>query len=103
MARHNKLRDGVSDLAGKYFTPSHVREDSLIFAGCAVKRPKANPARTKDTAIPENTLPLEATEHKGNLLIRDLWQNGTDSLHGMRVLNTDAKSHSAKTPEKCLQ
>ena len=75
MARHNKLRDGVSDLAGKYFTPSHVREDYLSFAGSVVKRPKANPARTKGTAIPETTLPLEATEHKGDLLIRDLWQN----------------------------
>ena len=24
-ARHNELRDGVADLAGKAFTPSHVR------------------------------------------------------------------------------
>ena len=30
MARHNELRDGVADLAGKAFTPSHVRDDSLI-------------------------------------------------------------------------
>ena len=26
-----------------------------------------------------------------------------DSVHNMRVVNTDAKSHSVKTPEKCLQ
>ena len=26
-----------------------------------------------------------------------------DSVHNMRVLNTDAKSHSGKAPEKCLQ
>ena len=32
MARHNKLRDGVTDMAGKAFTPSHVRNDPLIFA-----------------------------------------------------------------------
>ena len=44
----------------------------------------------------------EATEHKGNLLIRDLWQNGTASVHNMRVVNTDAKYHLEKTPEKCL-
>ena len=46
---------------------------------------------------------LEATEQKGDLLISDLFQNGTDGVHGMRVVNTDAKSHLAKTLEKCLQ
>ena len=47
--------------------------------------------------------PPNFTEQKGDLLIRDLWQNRTGSVHNMRVANTDAKSHSAKTPEKCLQ
>ena len=27
----------------------------------------------------------------------------TDSVHGMRVVSTDDKSHQAKTPEKCFQ
>ena len=44
-----------------------------------------------------------APEQKGDLLIRDLWQNGTESVHDMPVVNTDAKSHSVKNPEKCLQ
>ena len=43
-ARHNELRDGVSDLAGKALTPSHVRDDPLIYSGRAVKRTKAAPA-----------------------------------------------------------
>ena len=42
---------------------------------------------------------LEAREQKGELLIRDLWQNGTDSVHGMRIVNIDSKSHSANKPE----
>ena len=42
-------------------------------------------------------------EQKSNLIIRDLWHNGIDSVYDMHVLNTEAKSHSAKTPEKCLQ
>ena len=29
--RHNELLYGVADLAGKAFTPSHVRDDPLIF------------------------------------------------------------------------
>ena len=32
-ARHNELRDEVADLAGKFFTPSHVRDDPLIYSG----------------------------------------------------------------------
>ena len=46
-ARHNEIRDGVAELAGKAFTPSHVRNNPLIFAGCAMKRLKKNPASTK--------------------------------------------------------
>ena len=30
-ARHNELREGVADLAGKAFTPAHVRDDPLIY------------------------------------------------------------------------
>ena len=45
---------------GRAFTPSHERYDPLIFAGCAVKRPKANPARTKGITVPDNTALLEA-------------------------------------------
>ena len=103
MAHHNDIRDRVADLYIKDFTPSHVRDDLLIFAGCAVKRPKSNPARTKGTTVPDNTPSLEAMEQKGDLLIRDLWKNSTDSVHDMRVVNTDANSHLAKTPKKCLQ
>ena len=29
--------------------------------------------------------------------------NGTNSVHNMRVVNTDAKYYLSKTPEKCLQ
>ena len=71
-ARHNDLRDGVVDLAGKSFTPSHVRDDPLIYSGCAVKRMKATPAEASGNK--DHTLaPLpEFTEQKGDLLIRDL-------------------------------
>ena len=47
--------------------------------------------------------PPEAIEQKRYLLIRDLWQNGIYSVHDMCVVNTDAKTHAFKTPEKCLQ
>ena len=39
-------------------------------------------------------------EQKGDLLNRDLCQNGTDSVHYMRVVNTDTKYHLAEPQEK---
>ena len=43
-ARHNELCDGVADLAGKAFTPAHVRDDPLIYLGRAISRTKPKPA-----------------------------------------------------------
>ena len=80
-----------------------MRDNPLIFEGCAVKRLKAKPAGPTGSTDWENVPPPEAKEQKGDLLIRDLWQNGTDSVHNTRVVNIDAKSQSTKTPEKCLQ
>ena len=68
-----------------------------------MKRPKAKPARTSGSIDREGAPPPEATEQKGVLLIRDLWQNRTESVHDMRVINTGAKTHTVKTPEKCLR
>ena len=46
MARHNELCDGVADLDGKSFMPTHVRDKPLIFAGRAVQRPNVQTAGT---------------------------------------------------------
>ena len=35
-------------------------------------------------------------------MICDLWQQGTDSAHDMRVVNTDALTNRKKDPERCL-
>ena len=68
-----------------------------------MKRTKAKPARTTVTTVLDNAPPPEAAGQKGDLLICDLCYNGTDIVHDMCVVNTDAKSHSAKPPEKCFQ
>ena len=91
------------DLAVKAFTPSQVRNDPLIYQDCAVKRPKDKPAGPSGSTNSGDT-PQEATEQKGDLLIRDLWNHGTDSVHDMRVVNTDAKSYWEKSPKtRCLE
>ena len=69
----------------------------------AVKRPKAKPDMTTSLTDRENTPSPESREQKEDLLIRDLWQNGIDSVHDIHVVNTYAKYHLAKPPEKWLQ
>ena len=101
MVRHNEFHDRVTDLAGKAFTPSYVRDNPIIYSGRAVNSTKATPAGAGGTTDQAGAPPPEVTDQKGDLLIHDLWQNGTDSVHDMSVVNTDAKSHIAKAPEKC--
>ena len=80
-----------------------MRDNPLIYPGRAVKRTKAPPAGASSKKYQAGAPPSEVTDQKGDLLIRDLWQNVTDSVHYMLVMNTDAKSHITKDPEKCLQ
>ena len=101
-AHHNDLRDGVADLDGKAFTTSHVRDDPLIYSDRAVKRKKAVPVGANRNSGQTAVQPPEVTEQKGDLLIPDLWQQGTNSIHDMRVVNTDAPTHQKKDSEKCL-
>ena len=101
--RHNKLWYRVADLVGTAFTPSHVRYNPLIFVGLDVKRPNDKPDGTIGSTEQDGAPPPEAIEQKGDLLIRELWNNVTNSVHDMHVVNTDAKTHMVKTPEKCLQ
>ena len=60
------------------------------------------PAGSNKTKTSEHPAAPEVTEQKGGLLIWDLWQQGTDSVHDMRVVNTDALTYQMKEPEKCL-
>ena len=58
-----------------------------------MSRKKPKPAGSKLTSLPDGTtVAPEVTEQKGELLIRDLWKQGTDNVHDMRVVNTDALS-----------
>ena len=45
---------------------------------------------------------MDKGELKRDLLIRDLWVQGMNSIHDMNVMNTDATSYQSKNPKKCL-
>ena len=68
-----------------------------------MKMPNAKPVGTRGSTDQDRAPPPEDIEQKGDLLIRDLWQNRTDSVHDMRVAKTDAENHTVKISEKCLQ
>ena len=53
-----------------------------------MKRTKAKPAGPSVITDTYDTLP-ESTVQNGDLILRYLWYNGTDSVHNMRVVNTD--------------
>ena len=72
-ARHNALRAVVADLAGKAFTPSHVRDNPLIYSGRSVKRTKATPTGDIRNNNQAGAPPPDVMEQKGDLLIRELW------------------------------
>ena len=79
-----------------------MRNDPLIYSGRAVRRTNSTPAGLNKTKPSKHPSAPEFTEQKGNLLIRDLWQQGTNSVHVMRVVSTDALTYQSKAPEKCL-
>ena len=61
------------DLAGKAFTPAHVRDDPLIYSGHAMSRTKPMPDGSNLTESTDATTAApEVTEQKGDLLIQDL-------------------------------
>ena len=62
MARHNNICDGVVDLAGKYFTSTHVHDDPNIFTGRALRGGKS---KSKGKGEP----PQDKGGLKGDLLI----------------------------------
>ena len=68
-----------------------------------MSRTKSKPARSNISKSSETTTEApDITEQKGGLLIRDLWQQGTDSVHDMRVVNTVALLNFSRSAEKCL-
>ena len=75
-------------MAIKDFTTSHVHGKHLIHTGCVMWGMKTQNIRE---LIPNNPPQvLEDSEQKGDLLIWDLWNKGTDSIHDMLFVHTES-------------
>ena len=97
---HKNLCDGVSDLANKSLTTTHVHSAPLINPCCAVGISKT--FLTKSNQPNKKTGKTIDSEQKRNLMIQDLWEKCNDCILYMRVLHLDAPSHLKKTQEKSL-
>ena len=90
----------MSDIASiPTYSDDYINEpnDPKTFIGSAVQGGKAKgKAKGKGIEAP----PPEDGEEKEKLLIREVWTQGTDSIHGRRDVNTDAVSYQSKTSEK---
>ena len=95
MNRHNKIRDGVAELPGKESTPSHVCGYPLIHKGVSVQERKINSHRYHPPTIHQL---LQITRSRREIIIRDLWKRGTESIHEIRVMKTDAFSYQTNAP-----
>ena len=98
MVRHNELHDGVSNLSGKAFTPMYMCDDPKLFTGRVVLGGN-NKAKGKVKGEP----PPDYGVEKGEILIRYLWTQGTDIIHNMGTVNTDAVSYQSKKTDNCLE
>ena len=99
MTRHNKICDGVADVARKFFIPSYMCGNTLIHPVHSIKEGKSHLTGSA-TNNPQDS--RDASERKGNPLNREIWKRRTDIIHNMSVVNNDTLSYQNKSPEKSL-
>ena len=85
---------GFPTFRSKAFTPKHVRDEPKIYTGCAVCGGKKKL---------EGPLSKDDGELKGDILIKYLWTQGTDSIHYMRVVNNYVATYQSQKPKKFLE
>jgi hypothetical protein len=76
-------------MASKAFSPSAIHSEPKINLCCTTKNGSIKPAVD--------------TEDRGDVLIRSLWEKGTDCMFYVRVKDTDATYYRNKDPQKVLE
>jgi hypothetical protein len=65
--RHNEIRDELCDMACRAFQPSAIRDEPKIHQG-------------RGTEQGQQDKPVDDNDNKGDVLIRGLWEKGTDCI-----------------------
>ncbi len=105
--RHNELCDEIADLASSAFAPSAVRDEPRIYPS-QLSLPPVDPSPPPPVDPPPPPPPTNPTEHQpvvatpidecGDLLIRGLFEHGTDCIIDFSVCDLDAQSYRDRPP-----
>jgi hypothetical protein len=97
ISRHDEVKYVVCELASKAFIPSAVRDEPLIHTSRpAVQMPELDQSNHAPSRI------IHQGDDRGDVLIRGLWETGTDCIIDVRVTDLDAKSSISRDPAKVL-
>jgi hypothetical protein len=94
ISRHNEIRDELSGLASKAFSPSAVCDEPRIHTSRAAER-RSNHGKPVSPAV-KRLFQNNCTEDRGNILVQGLWARGTDCIIDVRITDVDSKSQRSK-------
>ena len=99
--RHDEINQELASLSTMALKNSSVRAEPLINPGSADKVNQSPP--TQETPAPDTPPePPEDNRDRGDLLVRNLWKQGSDCIIDVRVTNLDAPSYISRDPASVL-
>ena len=101
--RHNEMRNDLISVCQTCFAKGAVRDEPIIktVVDPFNKRPEAVDPPCADDPTPEVT--TKAEDLRGDLLVRNMWRNGTSCILDVRMTDTDAKSYRGRNPHRVIE
>jgi hypothetical protein len=97
--RHDEIANILADLSMKALTPSAERDEPRIHPH---SRKLEKPEPTNQENPVQYCKAKSNDEDRGDILVRGLWQRGTDCIIDVRVTDINSKSQCHLTPAKAL-
>ena len=98
--RHDEINQELASLSTMALRNSSVRAEPLINPGSADKVKKSPPKQGSPT--PDTPPESPDNRDRGDLLVRNLWKQGSDCIIDVRVTNLDAPSYASRDPASVL-
>ena len=101
--RHDEIKFELTEWASRALTPSAVRVEPLIFADSTpAADPKAHTPKPDATAEQQRDHAANDGQ-RGDVLVRGLFQRGTECIIDVRVTDLDCPPQRGKDPNKVLK
>ena len=103
--RHNEIRNKLISVCQMCFSKRSVRDEPNLTNISNDSNKNQNKKTKKGETINDNQNEEAVTtgELRGDLLVRNLWRNGTSCVIDVRMSDTDAKSYRTKDPHQVLK